>query len=288
MLRNRRPIVFIGSSNEGEDVAKALLSNLEKCSEPQIWSQGVFGLGQGALESLTLAANRADFAVLVMTPDDFVERRGSLNHIPRDNIVFELGLFIGTLGRERTFMVHERDANIKLPTDLAGVTAATFYRSDQLNLSASVAQSAIRIEDRIKHIGFRGENRCTLLTGLWDYRICEANGNHEWGGDCEIDVHGDEIKMKGFRFWDKQNGETKPLAGLYWRAAWVYLSQAYELRFEHIINLPTGAARGLCTLTINRSYDRMQGEFHYFAPQTECRRVIFSRKTDSDSANDPA
>jgi predicted nucleotide-binding protein len=49
MPKDHRPIVFIGSSNEGLEIAKALLSNLSGCSEPQIWTQGVFGLGQGTL-----------------------------------------------------------------------------------------------------------------------------------------------------------------------------------------------------------------------------------------------
>lgn len=288
MLRNHRPIVFIGSSTEGEDIAKALLSNLEKCSEPQIWSQGVFGLGQGYLESLTLAANRADFAVLVMTPDDFVECRGSLNHIPRDNIVLELGLFIGALGRDRTIMMHEKEANIKLPTDLSGVMAATFSRSDRLGLSASVAPAAILIEGRINHIGFRAYNRRYLLTGLWDYSVYDAKGKHIWGGECEISVNGDEINIKGLRLWDKRRGRMQSLVGLVWRTQWVYLSHGYELCFEHIINLSTGPARGLCTLNINNSYDRMQGAFYYVPPQTEYGRVVFSRKLDSANANDTA
>ncbi len=124
MPKDHRPIVFIGSSNEGLEITKALLSNLSGCSEPQIWTQGVFGLGQGTLEALASAATSADFAILVMTPDDFVESRGKSNHMPRDNIVFELGLFIGTLGRDRTFMVFEEDSDLKLPSDVAVITAA--------------------------------------------------------------------------------------------------------------------------------------------------------------------
>jgi hypothetical protein len=47
-----RPRVFIGSSREGHSVAKALQQNLDYSCEVTIWSQGVFGLGEGTLESL--------------------------------------------------------------------------------------------------------------------------------------------------------------------------------------------------------------------------------------------
>jgi predicted nucleotide-binding protein len=278
MPKDHLPIVFIGSSNEGLEIAKALLSNLSGCSEPQIWTQGVFGLGQGTLEALASAATSADFAILVMTPDDFVESRGKSNHMPRDNIVFELGLFIGTLGRDRTFMVFEEDSDLKLPSDVAGITAATFRRSSQLSINASVAPAAVKIEECVKRLEFRPEHRQALLIGLWKYEVSGASGNHDWGGICELEISGNEIKIKGHRDWETQNGEKRPLHGHYWETKWATLSQGNKLRFEHSINLRTGPARGFCALTVGNSLDRMEGEFYYFAPHAENGTVAFSRK----------
>jgi predicted nucleotide-binding protein len=59
---------------------------------------------------------------LVLTADDVTIRRGRKSHAPRDNVVFELGLFIGSLGRERTYIVTEKSVDLRLPTDLLGVT----------------------------------------------------------------------------------------------------------------------------------------------------------------------
>lgn len=288
MLKDHRPIVFIGSSTEGLEIAKALLSNLSGCSEPLIWKQGVFGLGQGTLEALTSAANRADFAALVMTPDDFVESRGKSNHMPRDNIVVELGLFIGALGRDRAFMVFEEDSNLKLPLDVAGITAATFRRSKQLSIDASVASAAVKIEECVKRLGFRKKHRQVLLIGSWEYEISGANGDHDWGGICDLSVDGNEIKMKGRREWETQNGEKRPLHGHFWETKWVTLSKINTLRFEHAINLRTGPARGFCALTVGNNFDRMEGEFYYFAPHAENGTVTFSRKDSSSKSNDSA
>ena len=122
----RRPYVFIGSSSEGLEVAKAVQANIDHSCESHIWSQGLFGLSEGNLETLVNAVERFDFAVLALTPDDLIVSRGSEQESPRDNVLFELGLFLGGLGRDRVFMVVHRSAKLKLPSDLAGITPATF------------------------------------------------------------------------------------------------------------------------------------------------------------------
>jgi hypothetical protein len=64
--------------------------------------------------------------VLVLTPDDWTTSRGERALSPRDNVIFELGLFMGRLGRTRTFIVHQTGAQVKMPSDLAGVTTAQY------------------------------------------------------------------------------------------------------------------------------------------------------------------
>ena len=125
-MADRRPCVFVGSSAEGLPIAKAIQVNLDRACEVVIWSQGVFGLSGGTLEALVEKAGEFDFAVLVITPDDMTQSRGNNQQSPRDNVLFELGLFIGVLGRKRSFVVYDRSAKIKLPTDLAGVTNAIY------------------------------------------------------------------------------------------------------------------------------------------------------------------
>jgi Predicted nucleotide-binding protein containing TIR-like domain len=82
-----------------------------------------------------------------------VKREKSVNS-PRDNVIFELGFFMGSLGRERTFMVYCRDEKINLPSDLAGVTPATFAKRVDDNLQAALGPVCTLIKQAIKKSGF--------------------------------------------------------------------------------------------------------------------------------------
>jgi predicted nucleotide-binding protein len=86
-----RPVIFVGSSTEGLKYAKALQQNLDHVMQVVLWSQGVFGLSDGTLESLVEKLQTVDFAALVVTPDDLTISRGSEQFSPRDNVLLELG-----------------------------------------------------------------------------------------------------------------------------------------------------------------------------------------------------
>jgi predicted nucleotide-binding protein len=155
--RAGRPRVFVGSSTEGLPAARAIQVNLDHETDVTLWSQGVFGLGEGTLASLVSAAAEFDFAILVLTPDDLVEMRGSQTSSPRDNVLFELGFFIGSLGSERTFIVHPRDVALRLPTDLAGVTPATFVsKREDGNLRAALGATCTLIHEKVAKLGRLG------------------------------------------------------------------------------------------------------------------------------------
>lgn len=149
---------------EGAPIAEALQVLLDRECEVELWSQGVFGLSQGTLESLVLALERFDFAVLVLTPDDMLTRRGEQKPVARDNVVFELGLFVGGLGRERTFMIYDRKAELDLPSDLAGVTAATFEHHVSGNIVAALGAASTLIKRRIETLGLRDRERLRRLS----------------------------------------------------------------------------------------------------------------------------
>lgn len=145
-----RPRVFIGSSVEGLDVAEVIQLGLDHVAECTIWTQGVFGLSSVTIDSLLAQAGRADWAVLVLTPDDLIHKRDRSGRIPRDNVIFELGLFMGALGRENTFMVYNRDLKLELPTDLLGVTAALFGSRSDNNLAAALGPVCTMLKKAIR------------------------------------------------------------------------------------------------------------------------------------------
>jgi len=147
--------VFIGSSTEGLPVAEAIQQNLDYACDTTVWSQGIFGLGEGSLEALVDRVGDFDFAVLVLTPDDVVTSRGKAEQSARDNVLLELGLFLGAIGRKRTFIVYDRTANLKLPSDLAGVTPATYQRHRTDNLQAALGACCTKIKNAIEGLGVR-------------------------------------------------------------------------------------------------------------------------------------
>nr|MBC8361625.1 nucleotide-binding protein [Candidatus Desulfatibia profunda] len=148
-----KPKVFIGSSTEGLEVARGIELQLEHDAEVTVWKDGVFGLGRGTLESLVLALDEFDFAILVLTADDMIISRDEKIQSPRDNILLELGMFIGRLGRERTFIVFNRDKDLKLPSDLAGVTMADYGDRQDGNLVASLGPPSTKIRYAIRSHG---------------------------------------------------------------------------------------------------------------------------------------
>lgn len=158
-----RPTMFIGSSVEGLAVAEHVQLLLERDCEAEIWSQGVFGLSQGTLDSLLLAVGRFDFAVLVLTADDLTVRRGTEHRTARDNVIFELGLFIGALGRERTYMLYDRTAPPQLPSDLNGITAADYAPHANGNLAAALGPACLRIKKEVLRLGRRESARVEQL-----------------------------------------------------------------------------------------------------------------------------
>lgn len=162
MPPRNRPSMFIGSSAEGLHIARAIQVEMDHECEVEIWHQGAFGLMGGTLESLVIASERFDFATFVVVPDDTTTSRRRKLAIARDNVIFELGLFIGAIGRSRTFMVYDRSNRPNLPTDLAGVTPATFEPHKSGNLVASVGAACTTIKTAVTRLGARPANSQAL------------------------------------------------------------------------------------------------------------------------------
>lgn len=148
--------IFIGSSAEGRDIAHALSAALthEGC-EPTVWDQGVFGASTYTLPSLIQQAKRADFAVLIATPDDMAESRGTQNTVARDNVILEFGLFAGAIGLERVYILRTAD-HIRFPSDIAGLTFLPYVpRVHDDNLTAAVGPATVEVMKQVRQRGPR-------------------------------------------------------------------------------------------------------------------------------------
>jgi predicted nucleotide-binding protein len=145
----RLPRTFIGSSTEGLPVANKLQSLLEHDVDAEIWNQGtVFGLGDSTLEALEAGVQVYEFGVFVFTPDDQLQTRGITKSVARDNVIFELGLFVGKLSRRHAFVINPAKNAISLPSDLAGIATAT-YDPDKPNLAAALGPACQRIREAV-------------------------------------------------------------------------------------------------------------------------------------------
>lgn len=133
--------LFIGSSSEGSDIAKKLKEEIESemgdWLECDLWNGGkIFDLNTSALDALMRASRKYDYGILVATKDDITKSRGTEAHVPRDNVMFEMGMFLGSLGLTRAFLFVERHS--KLPTDYNGITVPYFEKDVEGSIEEAV------------------------------------------------------------------------------------------------------------------------------------------------------
>lgn len=145
------PKLFIGSSGANVEVAKVLANNLEDVAEVKVWDENVFTMGDGFLEKLVKIVEDYDFAAFIFAADDMTTSKDQTKPSPRDNVLFESGLFMGLLGRDRVFLVYDKTQDIKIPSDFAGVTLAT-YDGERMEADgpSAVRKAVTAIRERIR------------------------------------------------------------------------------------------------------------------------------------------
>ena len=167
-----KPALFVGSSSEGLDLARAVRALLVEEAEVTLWNEGFFGIGDTFIESLVSALPQFDFAALVLTPDDLTTSREVTVLSARDNVLFELGLFMGRLGRSRTFVLRPRVGQIRMPSDLAGLSAAVYdWPRDDRNPRAAMGPACDSIREMIRSLGFSETKMSTQLRAVQDEQV---------------------------------------------------------------------------------------------------------------------
>jgi hypothetical protein len=150
--------VFVASSSEQIETANAVAKALHGPSlDIHVWDKDVFEFSSAYIESLEHELDRADFAIVVMTGHDAARVRGRSVNLPRDNVIFELGLFVGRLGRERSFFVVEADSRTRIASDLSGVEPVTFHagRRGRGRAARSLGAQMARVRRQMLAIGIR-------------------------------------------------------------------------------------------------------------------------------------
>ena len=203
----RKPYVFIGSSSEGKDIATAIKENLDNDADVVVWDQNAFELSRTYLESLEKQMHLADFAIMVLTGDDITISRTEEKASPRDNVLFELGLAIGSIGRDRCYFVYDDSKEFKLPSDLMGVNGATYRLQDSGNYMASLGSASNKIRSMIRYLGPRFKMPPETQEVYRDLlSFCEKIEGDWW----ERIMHDSRIAISHLRiFLDKQTATLK-------------------------------------------------------------------------------
>lgn len=147
-----KPKVFIASSKHSKMVAEFLKKGLERDCLITTWYEDAFKPSQNFLTDLEICSNNVNFAILIATPDDTVQKFNSSKKIrkARDNVIFESGLFIGKLGRENClFVTPQRSLPGLLPTDLDGISFFKFNDSFRRNKSITMSAALQPVVEKL-------------------------------------------------------------------------------------------------------------------------------------------
>ncbi len=218
-----KPRIFLGSSGKQAKMLKALTRGLEDIADVEPWTT-TFNPGRSTLDRLVELSQEVDFAAFVFAQDDWTTTDASQagQASPRDNVVFEAGLFGGALGIRRTFILHANDS--KLPSDLLGLTSV---RYDPDGGAPEVRAINQKLRKAIETEGRRGP-----VEGLWWQLSLTTRSDDEPSAvgflqivrerDGGLNVSGrgwQEDGMLSARFWSEAAKERRDPAGLvyFWR-----------------------------------------------------------------------
>jgi hypothetical protein len=224
-----KPRIFLGSSGRQAKLLKALTRGLEDVANVEPWT-ATFNPGTTTLGRLVELTHEVDFAAFVFAQDDWTRAEPNTPDAdgaapgqasPRDNVVFEAGLFGGVLGMERTFILHANGA--KLPTDLLGLTCVRYGDATK---AAEVKAVNQKLRKAIEDIG--GLSR---IEGLWwQFSITERSMLEpsavsllqiSRGRDRLLEVNGRAWQEDGTlsaRYWSEATKEMKDPGGVFY--AW--------------------------------------------------------------------
>ena len=121
-------------------------------SQPEVWTNEKFHSPNTPIEDLFRMLNEYQFALFVALPEDVISKGGAEYHTVRDNVLFEMGLFLGRLGRDRVFLIAPRgagDAKLHLPTDRTGIQPR-YFDATAANLHSAVSAGLLELKEALR------------------------------------------------------------------------------------------------------------------------------------------
>jgi len=218
-----KPRIFLGSSTQQEKLLQALTRGLEDIADVEPWTT-VFNPGVSTLDRLVVLTHEVDFAAFIFGLDDWTSKGlapdpASGQAAPRDNVVFEAGLFGGALGMRRTFILHAHGA--KLPTDLLGLTSIRYDPDTTPAIVRQINQklrSAVATEGRISRL--EGDWWQLSLTARTDFEpsaVSLLTIRRSHAGSLELSGRGwQEDGTLSARYWSEATKEATDPPGIFY------------------------------------------------------------------------
>ncbi|TMM21867.1 MAG: nucleotide-binding protein [Actinobacteria bacterium] len=215
-----KPRIFLGSSGKQAKLLQAITRGLKDIADVEPWTT-TFNPGRSTLDRLVELSQEVDFAAFVFAQDDWTSTDASQfgQASPRDNVVFEAGLFGGALGIRRTFLLHATGS--KLPTDLLGLTSV---RYDPATTPSEIRAINQKLRNAIETEGRRGP-----VEGLWWQLSLTVRSEEEPSAvsllrisrdrDGDLNVTGRSWQENGTlsaRYWSEAAKERKDPAGVFY------------------------------------------------------------------------
>jgi Predicted nucleotide-binding protein containing TIR-like domain len=217
-----KPRVFLGSSGQQEKLLRALTRGLQDVADVEPWTT-VFNPGVSTLDRLVELTREVDFAAFVFAQDDWTTKgalpdAASGEASPRDNVVFEAGLFGGALGIRRTFILHAHGA--KLPTDLLGLTSIRYDPDTRPAIVRQINQklrNAIDAEGRISRVeGDWWELSLTARTEFEPSAVSLLTISRDRAGALQLAGRGWQADgTLSSRYWSEATKELVDPAGVF-------------------------------------------------------------------------
>jgi hypothetical protein len=152
-MTDLRPKIFIGSSTIGYDIAEKVKMHLSVRGDCFLWQDpGVWEPNRSTFDNLLRMASYFDFGIFVATADDLTLSDDKLVVESRDNVILEMALFLGAMGRDKSFLLVEE--GIKLPSDFNGIFMPRFNKNNVNSIENSCKEYATKIEEhyRLGHL----------------------------------------------------------------------------------------------------------------------------------------
>ena len=152
-MTDLNPKIFIGSSIAGVPIAEKVKANLLAIGDCFIWNEpNVWEPNRSTFENLLRMVSYFDFGVFIATADDLTLTNDKIVIEPRDNVILEMALFCGAMGRDKSFLLVED--GIKLPTDFNGIYMPRFKKLEDNTIKTACDDYSSKIEEhyRLGHL----------------------------------------------------------------------------------------------------------------------------------------